>query len=117
MALREAIMREGSQHAREGAAGDVAAMWELRLFVAGSGLEVERVRETLESVCREHLPGGYRIVLVDVLQDPEQADAFDIVAAPTLIRQAPLPVRRIIGDLSLSRKVVLGLGIPVQQHP
>ncbi len=109
-------MRKRPQHAREGPAGD-AAMWELRLFVSGSGMEVERVREALESVCQEHLSGRYRIALVDVLQDPEQADAFDIVAAPTLVRQAPLPVRRVIGDLSLIQKVVLGLGIPVRQEP
>ena len=110
-------MRREPEHARQGPPGDVAGMWELRLFVAGDGLEVRRVREALENVCHEHLPGRYRIALVDVLQDPEQADAFDIVAAPTLVRQAPLPVRRVIGDLSLIQKVVLGLGIPVQPEP
>jgi circadian clock protein KaiB len=85
--------------------------------VAGSDLEVKRVWDALEKVCQEHVPGRYRIALVDILLDPEQADAFDIVAAPTLIRQSPLPVRRVIGDLSQVTKVLTGLGIPVPQEP
>ncbi len=113
----EAIASGTRQRPQRGPVGDVAAMWELRLFVAGSGAEVRRVHEALGSICREHLPGRHRIALVDILQEPEQADAFDIVAVPTLIRQSPLPVRRVIGDLSLIRKVVLGLGIPVRQEP
>lgn len=113
---RAAVMDRRPQRAREGASGDAAEMWELLLFVAGTGLAVERVQDALERVCQEHLPGRHHIELVDVLQDPEQADAFDIVAAPTLVRQSPLPVRRIIGDLSQAAKVVLGLGIPVQEE-
>ena len=102
---------------RDGAPKDGAPTWELRLFVAGSDLEVERVQAALEKVCKEHVPGRYVIAMVDILLDPEKADAFDIVAAPTLIRESPLPVKRIIGDLSQVRKVLLGLGLPVPQEP
>ena len=87
----EATMTDRTMAPRDGAPGEGAATWELRLFVAGSDLEVERVQNALEKVCQEHVPGRYRIAMVDILQDPEQADAFDIVAAPTLIRQSPLP--------------------------
>ena len=110
-------MSDERQRPRDGPPGDETVTWELRLFVAGSGLEVDRVVEALERVCREHLPGRYSIALVDVLQDPEQADDFDILAAPTLVRQAPLPQRRVIGDLSRARDVVLGLGIPAVLEP
>lgn len=96
----------------EGTAADGTAPWELRLFVAGTGLEVDRVVKALEDVCQAHLPGPYSIALVDILQDPEQADAFDIVAAPTLVRESPPPRRRVVGDLSRAREVVRGLGIP-----
>lgn len=107
-------MPDGIQHPHEGSSlGDGTAMWDLRLFVAGDGLEVQRVRQALEHVCEEHVPGRYRIAMVDVLQNPEQADAFNIVATPTLVRQAPPPARRVVGDLSLTPKVMAGLGIPV----
>ena len=105
-------MHREPQHPVQGPADDGTAMWELRLFVAGTGLEVDRVVKALEDVCRAHLPNGYSIALVDILQDPEQADAFDIVAAPTLVRESPPPPRRVIGDLSRAREVVRGLGIP-----
>jgi len=110
-------MTDRTRGPRDGAAGEGAAVWELRLFVAGGDLEVEQVQTALERVCQEHVPGRYHIVMVDIFQDPEQADAFDIVAAPTLVRQSPLPVRRIIGDLSQVEKVLLALGIPVPQEP
>ena len=110
-------MRKQPQQPQAGARDDMAEIWEFRLFVAGSGLEAGRAREALESVCQEHLPGRYRIVLVDVLQDPAQADAFDIVATPTLLRQLPSPVRRVIGDLALTEKTLVGLGIRAVREP
>ena len=110
-------MRKEPRQPRAGPPDADPVMWELRLFVAGTGLQVDRVVEALEAVCEEHLPGRYSIALVDVLEDPEQADAFDIVAAPTLVRETPPPPRRVIGDLSRAQGVVLGLGIPAVQEP
>ena len=91
-------------------------MWELRLFVAGSDLASRRVHEALETLCQKHLAGRHRIVLVDIFQDPEQAEAYDIVAVPTLLRQTPPPWRRVIGDLSQTGKVLLGLGMPAPEE-
>lgn len=86
--------------------------WELRLFVAGSAASGERSFENLTRICEQFLPGRFDIKVVDIDLSPEEADAFDIVAAPTVVRQKPEPVRRIIGDLSLIDEVVAGLGLP-----
>jgi circadian clock protein KaiB len=83
----------------------------LRLYVTGMTSRSTRAVENVRRVCEEHLKGRYDLVVVDIYQQPELAKAEQIVAAPTLIKKLPMPVRRVIGDLSSTDKVLLGLDI------
>jgi circadian clock protein KaiB len=84
-------------------------IYHLRLYVAGQSPKSVRAVENLRRVCEEHLPGRYEIELVDLVQNPHLARSDEIIAVPTLIRKLPEPVRRIIGDLSDTEKVLVGL--------
>lgn len=83
--------------------------YRLRLYVAGQSPKSVRAVENLRRVCEEHLTGRYSIELVDLLQDPQLARGDEIIAVPTLVRTLPQPIRRIIGDLSDTEKVLVGL--------
>lgn len=86
-------------------------IWELTLFVAGKTDVTRRARIHLEEICRKYLADHCLIEVIDILEDPQQADLFDIIATPTLVRRQPQPMRKIIGDLSLTDKVLMGLGL------
>lgn len=88
---------------------DPDGMYHLRLYVAGQSPKSVRAVDNLRRVCEEHLPGRYDIELVDLLENPQLARGDQIVAVPTLIRKLPEPIRRIIGDLSDTEKVLVGL--------
>ena len=81
----------------------------LRLYVAGQTPKSVRAVENLTILCEAHLAGRYRIEVIDLLETPQLARGDEIVAVPTLIRALPEPVRRIIGDLSDTEKVLVGL--------
>lgn len=83
--------------------------FELRLYVAGQTAKSMRAINNLKRICEDNLKGQYRIELVDLSVNPELARSDDIVAIPTLVRKLPPPLRRIIGDLSDSEKVLVGL--------
>jgi circadian clock protein KaiB len=83
----------------------------LRLFISGVTARSQRALANLKQICDEHLEGQYTIEVTDIFQNPEKIAAADIVAAPTLIKQLPLPVRRFVGDLSNREKVLQGLAI------
>jgi circadian clock protein KaiB len=86
-------------------------VWELRLYVAGkTALSIEAL-SNLERLCEEHLQGRYRIEVVDLLANPALARGDQILAVPTLVRQLPPPVKKIIGDLSNRERVLVGLNI------
>jgi circadian clock protein KaiB len=85
--------------------------WELRLYISGQTVKSLTAVANLQRICEERLAGQYRIELVDLSEHPELARIDDIVALPTLVRKLPPPLRRIIGDLSSSEKVILGLEI------
>ena len=93
----------------EPAIADTAAVWELRLYVAGQSPKSLRAFANLKALCEEHLAGRYRIEIVDLVEDPALAQRDDILAIPTLVRQLPAPVRKIIGDLSDSERVLVSL--------
>ena len=90
--------------------------WELSLFVAGNDAVAESTIKGLEQFCTKHLRGRFTIEVVDIVKDPKRDDECEIVATPTLIRRKPLPQRRIIGDLTLSAKVLTGLGISADEE-
>jgi circadian clock protein KaiB len=87
--------------------------YELRLFVTGMSRRSARAIANLRAVCDEYLPGRYDLRVVDVYQQPELARDEQVVAAPTLVRRRPLPVRRIVGDMSNTDRVLAGLDV----HP
>ena len=87
------------------------AKWELRLYVAGQTKRSIAAMANLRSICEEHLSGHYRIEVIDLLISPQLAKGDQIIAVPTLVRNLPVPIRQIIGDLSNTEKVLVGLDI------
>lgn len=83
--------------------------YELRLYVAGHSPKSVRAIENLTLACEEYLAGRYRIELIDLLEHPQLARDDEIIAVPTLIRRLPEPLRRIIGDLSHTDRLLVGL--------
>lgn len=94
-----------------GALVDSDTQYLLKLFVTGSSKRTELAIANLRRICEEEFPGCYDLVVVDVLSHPALAEENKILAAPTLIKVRPLPVRRIIGDLSDKGKVLAGIGL------
>jgi circadian clock protein KaiB len=85
--------------------------WDLRLYVAGRSPKSLQAIVNLQRLCEEHLPGRYTIEMVDLLEEPQQAEGDQIVAIPTLVRKLPEPIRKIIGDLSNTERTLVGLDL------
>lgn len=85
--------------------------WELRLYVAGQTPKCVQAFANLKNLCEEHLPGQYRIEVIDLIQNPQLAEGDQILAVPTLVRKLPEPVKKIIGDLSNTERVLVGLDL------
>lgn len=100
------IMRAAEPTSTEG------ARFVLRLYVTGTTARSMRAIANLRRLCEQHLAGRYDLKVVDVYQQPELAAREQLVAAPTLIKQSPLPLRRLVGDLSDQRRVLAGLDLP-----
>lgn len=83
--------------------------WELRLYVAGQTSRSITALNNLKQLCETHLKGRYRIEVVDLLVHPQLSREDQILAVPTLVRKLPEPMRKIIGDLSSSERVLVGL--------
>jgi circadian clock protein KaiB len=83
----------------------------LKLYVTGSSPRAETAIANLRRICEEELGGQYALDIIDVLEHPESAESDKILATPTLIKQLPPPLRRVIGDLSDKDKVLLGLEV------
>jgi len=88
--------------------------WILRLYVAGQTPKSLAAFANLKRICEEHLAGQYQIEVVDLLENPQLAAGDQILAIPTLVRQLPPPVRKIIGDLSNTERVLVGLDVRPQ---
>ena len=87
------------------------AEYQLRLYVAGQTSKAIAAFENLSRICETHLAGRYTIEVVDLLQNPKLAAGDQILAVPTLVRQLPEPIKKIIGDLSSEERVLVGLDI------
>jgi circadian clock protein KaiB len=85
--------------------------WRLRLYVAGQTPKSITALANLKRLCDSHLAGRYSIEVVDLLEKPQLARRDDIVVIPTLVRQLPPPIRKIIGDLSNVERVLVGLDV------
>lgn len=83
----------------------------LSLYIAGDTPKSRTALSNLKKICIEHIDGHYSIKVIDLLKNPKLARDHQILALPTLVRQLPEPIRKIIGDLSNTERVLVGLGI------
>ncbi len=86
-------------------------IFDLRLYVAGQTPKAVLAFANLQKICDEHLSGRYRIEVVDLLENPQLGRGDQILALPTLVRRLPAPIKKIIGDLSNTERVLVGLDI------
>ena len=86
-------------------------IYNLRLYVAGQTEKSMAAFENLERIAEEYLKGRYKIEVIDLLKNPQLAEGDQILAIPTLVRKLPPPIRKIIGDLSNTERVLVGLDI------
>jgi len=87
------------------------ARYVLRLYVTGTTRNSARAIVNTRKICEEHLHGRYDLEIVDISQHPALAEGEQIIAAPTLIKKLPLPLRRFIGDMSQAERILLGLDL------
>jgi circadian clock protein KaiB len=87
------------------------ARYVLRLYVTGTTRNSERAIVNVRKICEEHLRGRYDLEIVDISQHPTLAEGEQIIAAPTLIKKLPLPLRRFIGDMSQTERILLGMDL------
>jgi len=85
--------------------------WILKLYIAGQTTKSITAFANIKKICEEHLKGKYSIKIIDLLKNPKLAKGDQILAIPTLIKQLPLPLKKIIGDFSNTQKVLVGLDI------
>ena len=88
-----------------------AKQWNLRLYVAGQTPKCVTAFANLKKLCEEHLSGDYSIEVIDLLKKPQLASGDQILAIPTLVRRLPSPMKKIIGDLSNTERVLVGLDL------
>lgn len=100
---------------REG--GSLTNNYLLKLYVTGTSPRTERAIANLQRICENELRGQYKLEIIDVLLQPQVAEDDKILATPTLIKQLPPPLRRVIGDLSDTEKVLLGLEVQPTDAP
>ena len=99
----------GSSPADDWTGAEHDEQWDLCVYVTDSSPKSQRAIENLRRACEEHLAGRYQIEIVDVLKNPRRAAADQILAAPTVVRRLPAPIRKLVGDLSDSDRLLVGL--------
>jgi circadian clock protein KaiB len=97
--------------ADDGSKGDASERYILRLYVAGMTSRSARAVENVRAFCEKHLEGRYELQVIDVYQQPALAKSEQLIAAPTLIKKLPLPLRRLIGDMSNEERILVGLDL------
>jgi circadian clock protein KaiB len=90
---------------------DQPTQYLLRLYVTGKTENSIRAIQNIRTICETHLAGRYRLEIIDIYQQPELAREAQIIAAPTLIKQLPMPLRRMVGNLSRTEQVLIGLNL------
>ncbi|HEY7181919.1 MAG TPA: circadian clock KaiB family protein [Blastocatellia bacterium] len=90
--------------------------WQLRLYIAGQNAKSIAALANLKLLCDAHLVGRYKIEVIDLLENPRLAAGDQILVVPTLVRKLPEPVKKIIGDLSQTERIMLGLDLPRTQR-
>jgi circadian clock protein KaiB len=93
------------------------AKYILRLYVSGSSTRSLKAVHNLKKICEEHFPEDYDLEVIDIYENPTAAREEQIIAAPTLVKTLPMPLRRFVGDLSNTQKILIGLDIYKRQDP
>jgi circadian clock protein KaiB len=88
-------------------------IYALRLYITGQTPRSAASVRNLRHVCDEYLAGSFELQVIDIYQQPERAKEAQIIAAPTLVKQLPLPLRRLVGDLSSEQRVLMGLDLKI----
>ncbi|WP_020157384.1 circadian clock KaiB family protein [Methylobacter marinus] len=104
-------MSDNHEHTAEDKSEDSEEMWKLRLYVAGQTPKSLTAFANLKRICEEYLKGRYSVEVIDLLENPQLAAGDQILAIPTLVRNLPEPMRKIIGDLSNTERVLVGLDL------
>jgi circadian clock protein KaiB len=104
-------MKAASAARRSPRSETASAVGNLRLYIAGRTPKCMAAFENLKKICEEHLKGQYYIEIVDLLEQPQLAKGDQILAVPTLVRRLPEPIKKIIGDLSNTERVLVGLDL------
>jgi circadian clock protein KaiB len=91
--------------------GSAQARYVLRLYITGMTPRSQRAIESIKAMCEAHLKDRYELEIIDIYEHPTLAEGEQIIAAPTLIKELPLPLRRLVGDLSDRDRVLLGLDL------
>lgn len=105
--------KEFEEILRSGKKGEI---YFLRLFVAGINPRSRKAIDNLKKICKEELSGKCEVEIIDIYQQPEYAKEGQIIAAPTLVKELPLPIRRFVGDLSDSEKILVGLEVRSKEN-
>jgi circadian clock protein KaiB len=100
-----------SGNGKEAKTDATEGIWKLRLYVAGQTQKSITAFANLKKICEEHLAGKYRIEVIDLLKNPQLAKGDQIIAIPTLIKKLPEPLKKIIGDMADTERVLVGLDI------
>jgi circadian clock protein KaiB len=111
MAAKRKTAAKRAAAAKPGTVARKTKVWQLRLYVAGQTPKSVRAFANLKVLCDTHLKGRYQIEVIDLLEHPHMARGDQIVATPTLVIKLPKPVRQIIGDLSNTDRVLVGLAL------
>jgi circadian clock protein KaiB len=109
--MRPAMKKRPTPRRTPGPRRASSKFWELRLYVAGQTPRSLTAFANLTQICEEHLKGRYRIQVIDLVEKPQLSRGDQILAIPTLVRRLPEPVRKIIGDLSDTERVLVGLDL------
>jgi circadian clock protein KaiB len=104
-----------SSEERISAAPSAGLIYQLRLYIAGQTPKSVLAFKNLKQICEEHLLGRYEIEIIDLRQNPQLAQGDQILAVPTLVRRLPEPIKKIIGDLSNTGRVLVGLDLRVRE--
>ena len=104
-------MAEDTTQVFEAALAQATEPYTLRLYVTGATPRSGRAVANIKAICEEHLPGHYVLEVVDVYQQPQLARGDHVLATPTLVKRHPLPLRRLVGDLSDEERVLHGLDL------
>jgi circadian clock protein KaiB len=95
---------------------DSAGTYNLRLYIAGQTSRSAAALANLKAVCEQHLAGRYRIEVIDLLEQPQLAAGDQILAIPTLVRRLPQPIKRLIGNLANTERVLVGLDLRAEER-